>query len=151
MKRCASRPASPVRSAFTLLELLIVLAILAALAAMVVPNLLGSQRKANIRTTEASISGLENSLKLYATENAGNYPSGGDDVLEQLLATENDEGEAVDPVLEEMPKDAWGNVLHYEFPNKKTTSTKPAIWSNGPDGVNQQGDGDDVNNWTETT
>ena len=137
----------PARAAFTLLELLIVLAILAALAAMVVPNLLGSQRKANIKTTEASISGLENALKLYAVDNGGTYPAGGDDVLERLMAVEDEDGEAVDPVLESIPNDAWERPLHYEFPNKKADSTKPAIWSDGPNLTNEQGDGDDVTNW----
>ena len=137
------------RSAFTLLELLIVLAILAALAAMVVPNLLGSQRKANIKTTQASISGLENALKLYATDNGGSYPTGGDEVIELLMSSADEDGEPVDPVLESSPEDAWGRVLHYEFPNKKTESTRPAIWSDGPNLSNEQGDGDDVTNWAD--
>ena len=139
-----------VRSGFTLLELLIVLAILAALAAMVVPNLLGSQRKAQIKTTEASISGFENALKLYAADHGGSYPSGSDEVIELLMATETDEGEATDPTLESIPRDAWERPLHYEFPNKKSDSQKPAIWSDGPNMTNEQGDGDDVVNWEDS-
>ena len=139
-----------VRAAFTLLELLIVLAILAALAAMVVPNLLGSQRKANIKTTEASIAGFEQALKLYAADHAGEYPAGSDEVVELLMAVENEEGEAINPTLEAIPKDAWERPLHYEYPNKKATSTKPAIWSDGPNMTNEQGEGDDVSNWKES-
>lgn len=137
------------RLAFTLLELLIVLAIIAAIAAMVVPNVLGSQRRANERATAASISGLEQTLKLYAADNDGEYPQGGDEVLELLLATEDEDGDAIDPLLESEPLDAWGEPLHYEYPNKKANSVKPAIWSSGPDRSNEQGDGDDVNNWDE--
>ncbi|MBN71009.1 MAG: type II secretion protein, partial [Gimesia sp.] len=37
------------RRGFTLLEMLIVLGIILVIAAMVVPNLLGSQKKANIK------------------------------------------------------------------------------------------------------
>ena len=143
------QPRSAARAAFTLLELLIVLAILAALAAMVVPNLLGSQRKAQVKTTEASISGFEGALKLYAADHAGSYPSGSDEVIELLMAVEDEDGEAIDPYLESIPKDAWEKPLHYEYPNKKATSTKPAIWSDGPNMTNEQGEGDDVNNWAD--
>lgn len=139
------------RAGFTLLELLIVLGIIAAIAAMVVPNLLGSQRRASEKATKASISGLEQALKLYAAENDGQYPDGGDEVVELLLATENEDGDAIDPFLEAEPLDAWGEPLHYEYPNKKANSVKPAIWSSGADRSNEQGDGDDVSNWEEDT
>lgn len=145
------RPASGIarrsRDGFTLLELLIVLGIIAAIAAMVVPNLLGSQRRASVKTTRANIAGFEQALKLYAAENDGEYPNGGDEVVELLLSTEDEDGDAIDPFLEDEPLDAWGEPLHYEYPNKKSNSVKPAIWSSGPDRSNEQGDGDDVNNW----
>ena len=151
----ARRPRStsaPSRAAFTLLELIIVLAILAVLAAMVVPNLLGSQKKANIKATQASISGLEGALKLYAAEyNNGEYPAGdGEEVLALLRATEDEEGQAIDPLLDDDPLDAWGQLLHYEYPSSKNDSTKPAIWSSGPNQTDENGDGDDVTNWTTT-
>jgi len=136
------------RSAFTLLELLIVLAILGAIAAMVVPNLLGSQKKANILTTESSIHGLEQALKLHAVENKGVYPTGGSEVIEALMSKTDDDGNAVDPLIETRPLDAWGNALMYEYPNSKADTTKPAIWSHGPDQTDNQGEGDDINNWT---
>ena len=158
MRRFASRPHSgslagscerSSRGAFTLLELIIVLAILAVLAAMVVPNLLGSQKKANVKATKASISGLESTLKLYAADrNNGEYPNGGTEVLDLLLATEDDDGKAVDPALEAEPLDAWGRPFFYEYPTSKTDSPKPAIWSSGPNGQDEQGGGDDVTNWT---
>lgn len=47
------------RAGFTLLELLIVLAIILVIAAMVVPNLVGQQQKANIMATEATIKSVE--------------------------------------------------------------------------------------------
>lgn len=137
------------RTGFTLLELLIVLGIIAAIAAMVAPNLLGSQRRAQVKATRASISGLEQALKMYAADHDGNYPDGSDEVIELLLATEDEDGEAIDPYLERQPLDAWGELLHYEYPNKKSNSVKPAIWSSGPDRSNEQGDGDDVSNWEE--
>lgn len=137
------------RAAFTLLELLIVLGILGVIAAMVVPNLLGSQKKANILATESSIHGLEQALKLYAVGNKGVYPSGDSEVIETLMSTTDEDGNAIDPLLESQPLDAWGKPLMYEYPNTKAETTKPAIWSFGPDQTDDQGEGDDINNWTE--
>lgn len=140
------------RSGFTLLEMLIVLAIILVIAAMVVPNLLGRQKKANIEATKASIAGLENALKLWSVDNQGEYPPGSDDVLMTLVEPEEDPrtGRMTEAVLEKMPVDAWGELLHYEYPNDKApNATKPAIWSSGPNKTNDNGSGDDINNWDE--
>jgi len=140
------------RSGFTLLEMLIVLAIILVIAAMVVPNLLGRQKKANIEATKASIAGLENALKLYSVDNQGEYPPGGDDILITLVEPEEDPrtGRMTEALLERMPLDAWGEILHYEYPNSKAQNmTKPAIWSSGPDKVDDNGENDDINNWAE--
>ena len=136
------------RVAFTLLELIIVLAIIAVLAAMVVPNLLGSQKRANVKATQSSINGLETALKLFAADrNNGEYPAGGQEVFDTLLATEDEDGKPVDPYLEAEPLDAWNRPFFYEYPSNKTDANKPAIWSAGPDGQDDQGGGDDVINW----
>ena len=136
------------RAAFTLLELIIVLAILAVLAAMVMPNLLGQQKKANIKATQNSINGLESTLKMYAADrNQGEYPAGGQEVLELLIATEDEDGEPMQPALEDEPLDAWGRAFFYEYPTTKSDTPKPAIWSAGPNGQDEQGGGDDITNW----
>ena len=149
--RLRSQRQSSLRRGFTLLEMLIVLAIILVVAAMVVPNLLGRQKKANIQATKVSISGLEKTLKLYSVDNAGEYPMGGDEVLADLMEpVEDASGTLIEPVLDEIPKDAWGEILHYEYPNSKSqNTTKPAIWSSGPNRSNEDGSGDDINNWAE--
>jgi general secretion pathway protein G len=54
------------------------------------------------------------------------------------------------PYLEETPKDAWGEPLYYEYPSTKgTKGEKPAIWSSGPNRQNEEGAGDDINNWSD--
>ena len=138
------------RSGFTLLEVLIVLAILGVIAAMVVPRFLGQQQTANIKATQASIHGLEQAVKLFSVSNQGEYPQGGDEVFEKLINPGNDPqtGRPIEPVLDEMPLDAWGTPLHYEYPNSKSDRDKPAIWSSGRDLKNDDGSGDDINNWT---
>lgn len=136
------------RRGFTLLELLIVMAIMGVLAAIVVPNVLGTQQKANIKATETSIHGFESALKLYAADNAGQYPSGGPEVIQTLMSTTDSEGKTVEPLLQEIPKDAWGQQLFYEYPSSKLEANKPAIWSSGPNKQDEQGGGDDVSNWS---
>jgi general secretion pathway protein G len=145
------RQARPVRrSGFTLIEVLIVLAILGVIAAMVVPRFIGQQRGANIKATQASIHGLEQALKLYAVDNQGEYPHGGQEVLQQLIQPRTDPqtGRQIEPVLDSMPLDAWGLPLYYEYPNNKVNIDEPAIWSSGPDKKNDDGAPDDVNNWS---
>ncbi len=61
------------RSAFTLMELLLVLAILGVLMAMVVPELLGRQKYANIDATQVSVRGAEQALKMYAVDHLGDF------------------------------------------------------------------------------
>ncbi|QDT45021.1 Type II secretion system protein G precursor [Gimesia alba] len=138
------------RHGFTLLEMLIVLGIILVIAAMVVPNLLGSQKKANIKATRASIHNLEQAFKLYAAENNGEYPQGGQEQIQLLLEPPTSGDKAAEPFIESMPLDAWGQVFQYEYPNNKSKSTKPAIWSSGPNQQDENGSGDDVNNWDQT-
>jgi len=139
------------RGGFTLLELLIVLGIILAIAAMVVPNLLGRQQEANIKQTMINIKNFEQTVKQYAATHNGEFPQGGSsEVIQLLMSGESADGQMIQPYLEEVPKDAWGMQLFYEFPNTKDPNgLKPAIWSSGPDKQNQDGGGDDITNWNQ--
>ncbi len=140
----------PVRSGFTLLEVLLVLAILGVIGAMVVPQLLGQQKKAMIKATQSSIKGLESALKMYAIDHDGNYPQGtSEDVVSLLTNPQDAVGRPMHPYLESMPLDAWQSLLHYEYPatSKDITGDKPAIWSSGPNKQSDGGQDDDITNW----
>lgn len=139
------------RRGFTLLEVLIVLAILGVIAAMVVPRLLGQQRAANEKATAISIKSIESALDLYAVDHQGTYPQGGADVLQQLTQPWTDPvtGREREPYIDSVPLDAWQRPFNYEYPNSKVSVDKPAIWSSGADGKNDEGGGDDINNWAE--
>lgn len=145
MKRTQPTHRKPVRrKAFTLIEVLLVLVILGVLAALVVPNLMGTQQSANIKQTKTSIYSVESTLRRYMVEkNKTVWPKS----LESLMATTDEDGEQQVPVWEEFPKDAWGNKLNYEPPQDGAPlGTKAKIWSNGPNGNNEQGGGDDISN-----
>jgi general secretion pathway protein G len=136
------------RPGFTLIEVLLVLVILGVLAALVVPNLLGTQERANINAAKASIKGLESTLDLYRTEHNATYPQ----TLNDLLAPKDiSTGQPMRAYLDKVPLDPWGQPLNYEWPNNKVqnsqTALKPAIWSNGPNMQNENGSGDDIGNW----
>jgi len=140
------------RSGFTLVEVLLVLVILGVIAAMVVPNLLSSQQTANIKATRASIHGFETALKLYAVSNNSEFPQVSSDEMVNLMLNPGQDasGRPLSPYLERPPKDAWGQPLIYEYPNSKVANaTMPAIWSIGLNHQNEDGAGDDINNWSE--
>ncbi|MGL6227184.1 MAG: type II secretion system protein GspG [Thermoguttaceae bacterium] len=44
-----------------------------------------------------------------------------------------------------LPVDPWGNEYHYEYPTARTLSGKPALWSDGPNGIGD--DEDDIVSW----
>lgn len=138
----------PPRRGFTLIEVLLVLAILGVIAAMVVPQLLGRQKQANVDATRLSINGLEQALELYAVDHSGEFPTTGEG-LESLLVAPNNDEKWHGPYLKEtksVPLDAWGRPLQYEYPGQHNTQgSKPDISSGGPDKA--FGTNDDITNW----
>ncbi len=143
-----SRQQSSRRRGFTLTEVLLVLAILGVIAAMVVPNLLGRQKEALIKSTKMSIKAMEDAVKQYAIAHDGEFPAGGrEEVIGLLLNPGQDkDGKAISAYLEKTPKDAWDQALYYQY---DSNATKPKIWSSGPNKQNEEGSGDDVNNWAD--
>ena len=44
--------------------------------------------------------------------------------------------------------DPWGNLYNWEYPSRRfPDNSRPAIWSSGPNGKNEHGEGDDIGNW----
>ena len=137
------------RSGFTLVEVLLVLAILGVIAALVVPNLLGRQEGANVNATKGAITTFESAITSYAIDHNGQPPQGSAEAANAaLMNPESPDGRTLQPYTDETFKDAWGQPLFYSFPGShQTISTKPDIWSAGPNGSNEDGGGDDINNW----
>lgn len=139
------------RRGLTLLELMIVLIILVGLIAIVGPRLLGTQKKADIRTAQAQIGNLASALKMYAVD-MKSFPLT-EEGLNALVSAPEDEGLAKNwdgPYIEggKLPKDPWGGDFQYEFEasdsDSKSTDSFPRIFSAGPD--RQPGTSDDVSN-----
>jgi hypothetical protein len=101
-----------------------------------------------IEVAKLQLQGIDNGVLMCSLER-GAFPEGsGTGVLRKLAHPLRDEFGEVEPpwILEHT--DPWGNPFHYEWPNRKVKNAKkPAIWSNGPNGVNENGGGDDIANW----
>lgn len=135
------------RRGFTLLEILIVVGIIALLAAFVVPNLMGTQRKAQIQTTEAAIGPngpIATALKMFNLH-MGSYPKELKELNEKPEG--DDQNKWGGPYIEDPTrlKDPWGEDFQYRFPSTVQGEDKYDLWSKGPD--KQDGTDDDITNW----
>lgn len=146
-------PPSPTRKSWDNGIRLAYLAIILLAVALIIPNLIGSQGSRHDPVISA-IAGYENAVKLYAVGNNGEFPTGSSDEVTKLLMSPGTDGSGkrIPAYLMKPPQDPWGQLLHYEWPNRKIEkSTKPAIWSNGVNKQNEDGAGDDITNWSEGT
>lgn len=135
------------RGGFTLLEVLLVIGIIALLAAFVVPQFMGTEQQAKIKTTQAMVStggNLATTLELYRSA-VGEYPED----LKYLYEKPDDEDKAAKwggPYITnpESLKDAWSNDLIYKYPGDVREGSYD-LSSAGPDG--DEGTDDDITNW----
>jgi general secretion pathway protein G len=129
---------------FTLLEVMVVIVILGILASMVVPNLMGSQERANMQKAISDVTALETSLSLYKMDNY-DYPTT-EQGLEALVDQTDIEPEPrrfpEDGYIKRLPKDPWGNEYVLLNPGEQS---KMDVFSVGPDG--EAGTEDDIGNW----
>lgn len=139
-----SSKASMKQQGFTLLEVMVVIVILGILASMVVPNLMGSQERANVQKAISDVTALETSMSMYKMDNY-KYPS-----TEQGLEALVEETD-IEPLprrfpeggyVKRLPNDPWGN--EYQLLNPGENSNVD-IFSMGPDG--EAGTEDDIGNW----
>ncbi|QDS92981.1 Type II secretion system protein G precursor [Roseimaritima multifibrata] len=103
-----SRKSRP--SGFTLLELLLVLAILVVLGGFVLTNFIGVGENANADATTVQLNSLKSNIQMYKI-NTKSWPES----LEQLRDGPTDPAQKArfQPILSEIPADAWGKEINY--------------------------------------
>ena len=121
---------------FTLVELMLVVIIIGTLVAMVMPRLAGRTEQAKRAAAKADIeANIASALDLYEIDN-GSYPES----LDVLMEKKDGKG----PYLKKRAIDPWGNAYKYVYPGAHGDYD---LYSFGKDGVDNNGEGDDVINW----
>ncbi|MDP5241121.1 type II secretion system major pseudopilin GspG [Uliginosibacterium sp. 31-16] len=129
---------------FTLLELLVVMVILGLLAGYVAPKFFAHIGKAEVKTTQAQIDGLEKALDAYRLD-VGSYPSSEAGLV---ALTQRPAGETRwnGPYLKKaVPNDPWGHPYQYKQPGEHGEFD---LFSFGKDGQpGGTGEAEDLGNW----
>ena len=124
------------KKAFTLVELMLVVIIIGTLVAMVMPRLAGRTEQAKRAAAKADIeANISSALDLYEIDH-GSYP----DNLDVLMEKKDGNG----PYLKKRAIDPWGHPYKYVYPG---THGDYDLYSFGKDGVDNNGEGDDIANW----
>ncbi len=130
---------------FTLIELMVVVVILAVLAVVVAPNLMERPDEARMVKAKQEINSIASALQLYKLDNY-NYPTT-DQGIEALVTkpTDGPEPKKWKKLLDNVPKDPWGNPYLYLMPG---THGAFDLFTYGGDGV-EGGEGVDatIGNW----
>ena len=140
---------------FTLVEVLLVIAILGVLAGVFAFTVGGRLGKSKIDTTGLLLEQIKSKLGEYSID-IGHYPSENEGGLSALVSkpTFDDEsltGKWAGPYINRKQlKDPWGRELSYELVDKEqgnTTRQEIHVWSHGPNGEDDSGEGDDIKSW----
>ena len=134
-------------SGFTLIEIVIVLTIISILASGAIYMLKGNVDVAKEQKVEGDIQAIATQLQLYEARNL--RPPTTEQGIKALVEkpTTEPQPERWTQLLEDMPKDPWGQEYKYRYP--ATKSKKPYdLFSIGKDG--QEGTEDDIGNWKKT-
>ncbi len=124
------------RKGFTLIELMIVIAIIAILAAILVPNFIRARAQGQVTSCKSNLKNIGTACEMYATDNAGRYPTD----LTKLL----DKGTATQPYLKQIPKcPSEGSSAPYT--NSYERSTNPDVYTVYCSGSNHTAAGCEAN------
>ncbi|MEN3942011.1 type II secretion system major pseudopilin GspG [Prosthecobacter sp. SYSU 5D2] len=132
------------RHAFTLIEIVIVLTIISILAAGSIYMLKGNVDVAKETRVDGDLQNIMTQIQLYEARNM--RPPTTDQGLKALVERPTTEPlpEKWTALMEEVPKDPWGQEYKYRYPAQKSKKSYD-VWSIGKDGAD--GTEDDVGNW----
>lgn len=122
----------------TLVEIMVVVVIISLVAGVVGVAVFGTLGDAQRKTAFTQIQQISDALDLYRLQYR-RYPSTAEGL--QALASPKGRGE---PIMNEIPRDPWGNDYVYVFPGTRNPRGFDLL-STGPD--EQEGTDDDVSNW----
>lgn len=129
------------RGGFTLMEVLLVLVILVILGSIVGVSINASRKKALANSALVQLKSLKGPLESFNLD-IGSYPST-QQGLQSLRVAPADLANPAKwsgPYTEgDIASDPWGNPYQYEG-----AGAQYRIWSFGPNGVDEQGAGDDI-------
>lgn len=129
------------RSGFTLMEVLLVLVILVILGGVVGVAINSSRKRAFANSALVQLKSLKGPLESFNLD-IGAYPSSQQGLAALRVAPADLPNPAKwsGPYLSsDLEPDPWGNAYQYEG-----GGTQYRAWSFGPNGVNEQGGGDDI-------
>jgi general secretion pathway protein G len=133
-----------VRTAFTLIELMIVIVILGLLATVIAPRILNRPEQARRMKARVDIRNIESTLALFKTD-TGRFPTTSEG-LQALVSDPGIKGYDSDGYLDRVPMDPWGNRYVYISPgvNHKDYDLE-SYGKDGEDGGS--GDNADIESW----
>lgn len=140
-------PRTNLSRGFTLIEIVIVLTIISILASGAIYMLKGNVDVAKETKVEGDIQAISTQLQLYEARNmrAPTTEQGIKALVEK--PTTEPQPERWIPLMEEVPKDPWGQEYKYRYPATKSKKAYD-LYSVGKDGVD--GNEDDIGNWKKT-
>lgn len=145
------------RRAFTLVELLVVIAIISILVGLVTAGAQMARGKATIAAANTRIASLETAIAMYYGD-LGSYPQSGNASLVQALTEDPGDLDWQGPYEEFKEQelvngelvDPWGQPYAYVSVNGGSPQHRLNsydLYSIGPDGVDEDGTGDEIVNW----
>ncbi len=138
---CKARKKSFKCTGFSLLEMMAVLLIIGLLAGIVTLNVRGFIVSSRQKKAMADIATLKDGIETYYAIK-GRYPTN-EEGINALTQKQEDTGE---PIVDEIPKDPWGNEYQYRVPGPDNYAFE--VISLGADNL-EGGEGDkrDIANW----
>lgn len=126
-------------------------------AAIALPTFASARERAQITQCQAQIRQFEMALQMYQIDQ-GKFPPDGDENLFLYLSGDSSISGSkfvyIDTSFlkkaDHLLLDPWGNPYHYQlsFPGfGDPIQADFYLWSNGPNGIDEQGEGDDIVSW----
>ena len=128
------------KHAFTLMELMVALLIIGLLSAVVLPRFVGKAEKAKKQAAKMQVKVLDSEIQNFYFD-MSRFPERLGELVEDPGSDKWD-GPYLKPP--KIPEDPWGNEYVYE--KLSSGGMRFRVYSPGPDGVDQNGEGDDISN-----